>query len=149
MKRSVEADLVHAPDRGGLLEQLEQLIANTGTGDRHRSARGDSRARKRLRVRVERAAEPGLVAQRAQQPRRIVGEAPVVQDPDRSRGQVPLAAEGINQALGLLERNRHRVDREVATREVREQVGGLDLRERPRMRIALAPRAGDVERERR
>jgi hypothetical protein len=106
------------------------------------------RAKLARRARLDPEAETRRVARRAQQTRRIVAEARVVEHAHAPRGQIPPAAERIEQvrASGRVERERHRRDREVPAREVFVDRRGLDGRERAGPRVPLAPRARQVDR---
>ncbi len=95
-------------------------------------------------MRIEPAAEPRLVAERAQQPRRVVDEACVVEHANHARLEVGLAAVGIVQRV-VGDCHRHRVDREVAPGEVLGQAGGLDVRQGTGLGVGLAPRGRDVD----
>ena len=65
-------------------------------------------------------AEPALVAHRAEDARRVVDERLVVEDTDDSLVEVGLSAVGIDELAvpGRLQREGHRVDREVAAEEI-------------------------------
>ena len=79
-------------------------------------------------------AKAGRVAGGANRPGRVVDERAVVQDAQLPRRQVGLAAVGIDQARLAPQRDRHRVDREVAAPQVGREVGPrLDHRQRARV----------------
>jgi hypothetical protein len=70
-----------------------------------------------------------------------------VQDAQHPRGEVVAAAERVAQLAEAARReaHRHRVDGEVAPRQVVVQARRLDDRQRARLGVALAARAGDVQ----
>ena len=68
-----------------------------------------------------------------------------MQDPQQPRLEVRAPAVGVDQLRLPAQRDRHRVDREVAPGEVVEEAGGLDLRQCPGVRVGLGAGAGDVD----
>ena len=90
-------------------------------------------------------AQPRRVADEPQQPRGVVEERAVVQHAQPPRREV---LERVRHRLQLPVREPHRdrVDGEVAAREVfRDRRAELDLRQRTRLLVALAPRGGEVD----
>ena len=86
------------------------------------------------------------VAGKAQQPRRVVLEAAVVEDRQPPGGEVVERAVDGDQLTGLRagESECERVDREVTAAEVVVDPRGLDLRQRSGLRVALGAGAGEV-----
>ena len=72
-------------------------------------------------VRLEVESEAGRVARRAQGAGRVVLEGALVQDPEQAGAEVRPPAVGIDQLRVSAQRDRHRVEGEVAPREVRPE----------------------------
>ena len=103
--------VAHVP----LLEESDQLFSQACTGEIADVARGDAVAGERHRLVVHAEAVAVFVADRAQDPRRIVDERAVVEDADSTGLEVAATFERIDQEARLgLEGHGHRVDREVA-----------------------------------
>ena len=98
-----------------------------------------------MRLHVEAVAV--LVAQRAEEPGRVVDEGEVVEDPQDAGLQVAKAAEEVDQAPEVLalERDREGVDREVAPVEVLPDRGLLDRGQGARVVVELGAGGGDVD----
>ena len=69
-----------------------------------------------------------------------------MEDPQQARLEVRPAAVGVDQARSSGQRDRHRVDGEVAAGEVRLDARGLDDRQRPGRRVGLPTGPGQVDR---
>jgi hypothetical protein len=95
---------------------------------------------------LDREREPGLVTHEPQQPRRIVREAAGVQHPQAARGEVvQRMRRGPNAArIRTGEHHGDRVDGEVATQEIVGERRRLDIRQRSRLGVSLAPGLGQV-----
>ena len=89
----------------------------------------------------------GLVPDGPQDARGIVDERQVVEHADDAVLQVLAASEGMDQAaeVGFLQRDGHRVDREVAAVEVLRDRRRLHYRERTGREVALRARGHDVD----
>ena len=147
MEGAVELQLAHALERCrgfALAQQVQELVADALAGDGVESARLDRLPGQLLGALVEPAAETRLVAQCAQEPRRVVDEAAVVQHADRTGVEVGAAVVRVEQGL-VGQGHGHRVDREVPTREVLLDARGLDVWERAGLGIALAPGRGEMD----
>ena len=92
-------------------------------------------------------AVPVLIADRAEDASGVVDEREVVEHADRPRLEIAPPAEGIDEPaeVGALERDRHRVDREIAPEEVLADRGVLDGRQRRRRVVELGARGDDVD----
>ena len=97
-------------------------------------------------MRVEREMQPARVADHAQQPGGVVAEAGVVQDAQPSGRQVrQRRGDGAQLARDrAAERDRDRVDGEVAPREVSLEARGANVGQRAWPGITLASGACDV-----
>jgi hypothetical protein len=81
----------------------------------------------------------------SQQPRRIIQEGFLVQNAKEARFEILETAEGIDQPrLRLPEENRHRVDAEIASKEVVFQATGPHTRQLGRAVIGLGTGSHDV-----
>ena len=89
---------------------------------------------------VESQPVPGLVADAAEDPRRVVDEREVVEDAQHVRVQVAPAVEGVDQTAEVVrgERRGHCVDREVPAVEILADRRALDGRQRPGGVVELA-----------
>ena len=103
-----------------------------------------------LRLVFEREAETGRVAASPQDARGVVDEAALVQDADETRVEVGAPAVGIDHVAEALrvEGGRHRVDGEVAPREVGVEVGRAHRGQRPGASVPLLSRRGEVDTDR-
>ena len=90
---------------------------------------------------------PRLVADAAEDPRRVVDEREVVEDAQDACLEIGATAVRIDEAAEVVgaERRGHRVDREVAPEEVLAQARALDGRQRARRVVELRPRRDDVD----
>ena len=132
-----------AAARRRLAQQQPQLVAQAVAGD-GRAQRGVDQRR---RARVRRELEPRGVADEPQHPRRVVDERALVEDAQHAVLEV-LARPGPVRPRAVEHGHGHRVDREVAARQVvLDARAQLDLRQRARPRVALAARARQVEGE--
>ena len=88
-----------------------------------------------------------LVADRAEDPGRVVDERAVVEDPDAPGLEVLAAAERVDEPAEVLafQGDGHRVDREVAAVEVVVDRARLDAREHRGRVVGLAARGDDVD----
>ena len=146
MNRAVEPERAqrHEPgDRILLARQQLQFGADPGSADRAERATPDRRGRQRQRVGLDLEAQAARVPHEAKQPRGIVDEAPVVQHAEAAVFEVLQSVRGGGQ-LPVDERDRDRVDREVAALEILGQRRGLNLGQRSRMGVRLAARLRDV-----
>src|SRR5438309_8286981 len=91
MERAIEARLVHPGDGGRLAYELEQLVPDARAGHGGGRSGSDRDARQALAVRIEATSQARFVAQRPQQPRRVVDEAAVVEDADDAIPEVAAA----------------------------------------------------------
>jgi hypothetical protein len=138
------------PD-GRLVEELHDLAPqpiSAHTSERAFSQRG---AQRTARSPGQREPEPGREARRPEGTGGVVVEAAPVQDAQRTALEIAHALRRIHDAIATRPRLRRqrqgeRVDREVAAQQVFLEGPGLDLRERPRMRVALAPRGREIQR---
>ena len=91
-------------------------------------------------MRLDLEAKASRVARKPQQPRRVVDEAPVVENPQPARVEVVERAGVPRSAPGGIagEREGDRVDGEVAPAQVLRQRRGLHVGERARVRVRLA-----------
>ena len=89
---------------------------------------------------------PVLVADGPEDPGRIVDEREVVQDADPLLLEIGSASEGIDEepVLVALQRDRHRIDREVAAEQILTDRGVLNRGQRRRRVVELRPRSDDV-----
>ena len=103
-----------------LVEQLDELLPQARRRQSRDQGAVDGCARKRLGVLVHPKAEPALVAHRAEDARRVVDERLVVEDADDSLVEIGLSVIGIDElaVAARLQREGHRVDREVAAEEI-------------------------------
>ena len=90
--------------------------------------------------------EPSRIPRAPEDSRRILDEGQRVQDPQSARGQVALAAEGVQQTTprGRPQSDRHGIDREIAPCEVLIDPGRAHVRQGARHAIALATGRRDV-----
>ncbi len=88
-----------------------------------------------------------LVADRPEDPGRVLDEGQVVEDPDALRSEVAPASERVDEPAEVvaLERGGHRVDREVAPEQVLPDRGVLHRRKRCRCVVELRPGRDDVD----
>ena len=150
MDRLVGAELGEPEDRVldlSLFEQRDELIAEAGRGEVADEPDLDRAARQSHRMLVHPEAVAVLVADRAEDPRRIVDEREVVQDADSLLLEIGAPTERIDEpaVVVALQRKRHRVDREVAPEEVLPDRGVLDRRQRRRRVVELRPGRDDVD----
>ena len=150
MDGAVGAELGQAEDRVAhvaLGEQEDELVAQPRRREVADEAHLDGAARELRGVLVHAEPVPVLVPDRAKDPRRVVDEREVVQDADHAGVEVGPAAERVDEPpeVVALERDRHRVDREVAPEEVLADRRVLDGRERRRRVVELGPRRHDVD----
>ena len=127
------AELGQARDRVAdvaLLEERDQLVAQARAREVADVAGGDALAGEPGGVLVHAEAVAVLVADRAEDARRVVDERAVVEDADAAGLEVGAAAERVDELADCvaLERDGHRVDREVAAVEVLVDRAGLDAR---------------------
>ena len=103
-----------------LLEEGHQLVPEARPGEVADVPRGDALAGERDGVLVHAEPVPVLVADRPEDSRRVVDERAVVQDADPPGLEVGAALERVDELAEVLalERDGHRVDREVAAVEV-------------------------------
>ncbi len=114
-------------------------------GGRRRPCRGRSPAAA-PRSPAPARAETGGVARRPDRPGRVVDEGLAVEHPQQARLEIGAAAVGVDQARLPAQRDRHRVDAEVAAAEVGlDRGGGGDDGQRTGMRVGLRAGAGDVD----
>ena len=151
--RRAETELFEAPQREVdllLVEQQDELVAQTRRGEVTHEVHGAAGAGQVERVLVHAQPVAALVADGAQDARRVLDEAQVVKHHDASRLEVTAAAEEVEEgAEGLgLEGHRHGVDREVAAREVAADGRVLHLRQGGRVIVRLRARRGDVDAQR-
>ena len=148
--RGARAELGEPEDRRSgvaLLEQRDELVPQPGRREVADEPHLDRSARQALGVVVHPEPVPALVADRAEDPGRVVDEREVVEDADRLRLQVAPPAERVDQPPEVLalQGHGHRVDREVAAEEVLADRRVLDARERGRRVVELRPRRDDVD----
>ena len=88
-----------------------------------------------------------LVADRAEDPGRVVDERKVVQDANDPRLEIGEAAEEVDQASEVLtsEGHRHRIDGEVAPVEILPDWSGLDARQGRGLVVELRSGRRDVD----
>ena len=110
-------------------------------------ARGDALARQADGLLVHPEAVAILVADRAEDPRRVVDERAVVEDPDAPCLEVLAAAEGVDEPAEVLalQGDGHRVDREVAAVQVLVDRARLDRGKDGGSVVGLAARGHDVD----
>jgi hypothetical protein len=149
MQRAVDLEVAHPLDptrRIRLAQQVHELVADAGAGDGRERLGGHGLPREALRLGVELEAEPGGVADCTQQPGRVVEEAAVVEHADRGHRHVGHAAAGVVEVADVVagEPDRHRVDREVAAREVLGERRGRYPRQLAGRVVGLLPRAREV-----
>ena len=130
-----------------LVEQLDELLPQARRRQSRDQRAVNGCASKRLGVFGHPKAEPALVAHRAEDARRVVDERLVVEDADDSLVEVGLSAVGIDELAvpGRLQREGHRVDREVAAKEILLDAGPLDRRQSGRRGIHLPARGDRVD----
>ena len=150
MDRSVRAELGEPQDRVfdlALGEQRLQLVTQPRRGKVADEPHLDRPAGEPRRVLVHPEAVPVLIADRAEDASGVVDEREVVEHADRPRLEIAPPAEGIDEPaeVGALERDRHRVDREVAAEQVLPDRGVLDGRQRGRSVVELGARGDDVD----
>ncbi len=150
MDGAIRTQLAESPDavrRAGILEESHELVAEPGGREVADEPHLDAAPEKASRVLVEAEPVPRLVADAAEDPRRVVDERQVVQHAQQACLQVGAAAERIDEASEVVrgERRGHRVDREVAPEEVLAQARPLDGRERTGRIVELGPGRDDVD----
>ncbi len=133
--------------RVGLFGEEPQLRCDARSRDRPEGARRQRRPRKLECVRLDLESQPGPVAGKAHHPGRVVEEALVMQDPQAARFEVFQGVLGGDQlaAAPPAQRNRDRIDGEVASGEVLLQRSGSDVGQRSRGGVALGTPLGDVD----
>ncbi len=139
-----------AQDRGAgaaLLEQRLQLVPEPRRREIAHEPHLDAAAREPLGVCVETQPVPALVPDRAEDPRRIVDEREVVEHAQRPLLEVAAAAERIDEPAQVLrrQRDRHRVQGEVAPEEILADGRSLDRRQRRRGVVELRPGRDEVD----
>src|SRR5262245_31932440 len=100
MDRPIGAELPEPPDacgRGRVLEQRDQLVAQTRRREVSDKPHLDAPAEQPGRVLVETEAMTSLVADSAEDPRRVVDERQVVEYAEDARLEIGAAAEGIDE----------------------------------------------------
>ena len=98
---------------------------------------------------LDREAQPRHVADQPQQPRRVVEEGALVQHAQAVLPRGPRARRATASSSPSASRTAIALTREVAAREVLgDRRAELDVGQRARMRVALAPRRGEVDRRR-
>ena len=130
-----------------LPEQLLELVAQARGGKLADQVHLDAGAGEAGRVPVHAEAVAVLVADRAEEPGRVVDEGQRVQDAHDSGLEVRPAAEEVDEVAErvALQRDGHRVDREVAAEEVLAQRGALDPGQRGRTVVELGAGRGHVD----
>ena len=146
----LRAELGQAGDRVAdvaLFEQRDQLVSEARAGEVADVAGRDALAGEPDGVVVHAEAVAVLVADRAEDPSRVVDERAVVQDPDALRLEVGAAAERVDELADRVafQRHRHCVDREVAAVEVLVDRPGLDRGEHSGRVVRLAAGRDDVD----
>ncbi len=149
MNRPAGAQLGEPRDRVmdvPLLEQRDELLAEASGREVADEAHLDAAAGEPDRVVVHSEPVAILVADGPEDARGIVDERQVVEDADRPRLQVAPPTEGVDQPASILtlQRDGHRVDREVAAEEILADRRMLDRRQgrraRRRTRCGRSPR---------
>src|SRR5215211_2517231 len=148
--RGAGAELREPEDRRtgvSLLEQRDQLIAQPCGREVADEAHLDRPAGEPLRVLVHPELVAALVADCSEDPGRIVDEREVVEEADRLRVEVAASVERVDESAEVLalERDGHRIDREVAAEEVLADRRVLDARQRRRRVVELRARGDDVD----
>ena len=102
------------------LEQRNELLAKAGRGEIAYEAHLDAAAGEPDRVVVHPEPVPVLVANAPEDACGVVDERQVMKHPDRPGLQIAPPAEGIDQPSPILslQRDGHRIDREVAAEEI-------------------------------
>ena len=130
-----------------LLEEGHQLVPQARAGEVADVPRGDALAGERDGVLVHPEPVPVLVADCPENSRRVVDERAVVQDADSPGPEVGAASERIDELAQVfaLERDGHRVDREVAAVEVLLDRPRRDRGKHRRRVVRLAAGRHEVE----
>ena len=150
MDRAVGAELAESADAGGgtrLLEERHELVAQPRRREIADETHLDATAEKPRGVVLEAKPMARLVADAAEDPRRVVDEREVVEDAQHACVEIRPAAVRIDEASEVVdaEGGRHGVDREVASEEILAQTGALDHGQRSRRVVELGARRDDVD----
>ena len=128
-------------------EQRLQLVAQPRRRELPDQLHLHAGPRETLRVRLHTEAVAVLVAERAEEPRRVVDEREVVEHAEDARLEVAQAAEEVHEPSEVLalQRDGQRVDGEVAPVEILADRRLLDGRQRTGVVVELRSRRGDVD----
>ncbi len=142
MNRSIETQRVQALEGGdgiALLREQPQLVADACAADRRQRAAVDQRSR----VGVDGEAQAAGVAGQAEHARRVVDEARFVEHAQAAARAGPPALQEPSQAA-VGERQRDRVDGEIAPQQILLEARRDHVGQRAGMGVGLAPGPRDV-----
>ena len=135
----------HHVQRVLLVRQLRGFVSNGFVGDVFDVIVLSRRVETCLRTFFERPVKPGGKTRRPNQPRRVFDECVIVQNTQHFGFNISRAVKGIHEqaARTRIERQGHRVDREIAALQVFDNGGWRHLRRFAGFLIALGPRHAD------